>query len=48
MGPIIITPIIPEIMGLPPTTPTAKGRFELNQGVSRYDNMIDRPLKIPK
>lgn len=48
IGPIIITPRIPLTTGLPPTYPTANARLSLNQGVSRYDRMIESPLKIPK
>jgi hypothetical protein len=48
MGPIIMTPKIPLITGLPPTYPTAIGKLFSNQGVSRYDSIIDNPLNIPK
>jgi hypothetical protein len=48
MGPITMTPIMPLMTGLPPTMPTAIGRSFSNQGVSRYDSMIEIPLNIPK
>ena len=48
-GPIIMTPKIPEIMGLPPTAATAIGRSsDPNHGFKRYDRIIEIPLKIPK
>ena len=48
IGPMMTTPRIPLITGLPPTYPTANARLSLNQGVSRYDRIIDKPLNIPK
>lgn len=48
IGPIIITPMIPEIIGLPPTIETAAARFSENQGLSMNDKVIEIPLKIPK
>jgi hypothetical protein len=35
MGPRTIMPMMPEMMGLPPTYPTATARFYSNQGLSR-------------
>jgi hypothetical protein len=48
LGPKTITPIIPEIIGLPPTHPTAKARLSENHGVNMKDKTIDIPLNIPK
>lgn len=48
IGPIMMTPKIPLTTGLPPTYPTAKARLSLNQGVSKYDKIMDKPLNIPK
>lgn len=49
IGPIIITPRIPLIMGLPPTAATANGRESpLKNGSIKYDKVIDMALKIPK
>jgi hypothetical protein len=48
IGPIILTPIIPEIIGLPPTNETAYGKISSNQGFNIYDKTIDIPLKTPK
>lgn len=47
-GPKTMTPMIPEMTGLPPTHPTAIARFSLNQGAKRNERIIDRPLKMPK
>lgn len=46
--PMTMTPIMPDITGLPPTTPTAKGRSLLNHGFKRYDSTIESALKMPK
>ena len=48
IGPIIMTPMMPEMTGLPPTHPTAMASSSLNHGASRKDKIIERPLKIPK
>ena len=48
MGPIRAMPMIPEMIGLPPTIDTAVAKFQENQGLSMKDNVIDMPLKIPK
>lgn len=48
IGPITITPMMPLTTGLPPTNPTARARFLLNQGLSRYDRMMESALKMPK
>ena len=48
IGPKIITPIMPETTGLPPTQPTAMAKLSLNQGAKRKDKIMDNPLKIPK
>lgn len=44
-----ITPIMPDIIGLPPTTPTAKGKSSPpNQGSIKKERTTETPLKIPK
>lgn len=44
----MLTPMIPEMIGLPPTNETASGRISSNHGFKRYESTIDIPLKIPK
>ena len=48
MGPRMMTPMIPDITGLPPTQPTAIAKLSWNQGLRRKDRIIDKPLNIPK
>ncbi len=49
IGPKIVTPRIPLIIGDPPTAVTASGRsFAPNQGLSKKDRIMEIPLKIPK
>ena len=41
--------MIPEIIGLPPTTAEAKGKsYAPYQGFNMNDNTTEIPLKIPK
>lgn len=47
--PKIITPIIPLIIGLPPTAATARGNESPEKkGSIKYDRTIEIALKIPK
>lgn len=48
-GPNTVTPIMPLIIGLPPTTIVAKGRISLlKNGSIKNDNVIAIALNIPK
>ena len=42
-----MTPIIPEIIGLPPTKAVAVDVL-VNQGFNKNAKIIESPLKIPK
>ena len=45
----MITPIMPDIIGLPPTTATAKGKSSSPyHGFNMKDKTTDIPLNIPK
>ena len=44
----MLTPMIPEMIGLPPTKDTAFGRISSNQGFNINDKTIDMALKVPK
>lgn len=48
IGPIILTPMIPDMIGLPPTNETAVAKRSENHGLSMKDNVMDIPLKMPK
>jgi hypothetical protein len=47
-GPKTATPMIPEMIGLPPTNDTANGKMLLNHGLSMSESTIDKALKTPK
>lgn len=49
IGPNTITPMIPLMMGLPPTAATAMGRDSYEKkGSTKYDRMMDSALNTPK
>lgn len=48
-GPKISTPIMPLMIGLPPTAATANGNESPEKkGYIKYDNIIDIALNMPK
>ncbi len=48
-GPIIITPMMPLMTGLPPTAATASGKISFEKkGWIKKDNVIEIALNMPK